>query len=62
MRYTEALNALVEKSPTAEPAIADLVRVAIETLAIDEDETAAATVLNLILLHDNLAEAIYGRL
>ncbi len=60
--YTEVLAELIEKSAAPEPTIADLVRLAIDALDIDVNEDAAAAVLNSILLHGDLAEAIYGRL
>lgn len=61
-----ALNKLIDaaaaRADLPEPTAADLVRLALDTLDIDMSEDRAFTVLCSILLCDNLAEAIYGRL
>lgn len=45
-----------------EPSLADVLNVALRTLRYDEDDKAASQILMSILYHDDLAEAIDGRL
>ncbi len=58
--FNKLVAAIAERDEPADPSIADLVRLALETLDIDGNEDRAASVLWSILLCDNLAEAIDG--
>lgn len=57
-----AFGKLVDRCLVPNPKIADLIRSALAILDIDRDDEKATVVLLSILLHDDLAEAINGRL
>ena len=65
MSFLQHADALLKKLITlsdGDENVAKLVSIALENLPYQQDERIAAQLLASILLHDNLAEALNGRL